>query len=50
VVDRNCFDPGLRVFSIGSGDEITTAPIYPGLTPLSIDFAAEAGAVSAAPR
>jgi hypothetical protein len=48
VVDRNCFDPGLRVFAIGSGDEITAEPIYPGLTPFTIDFVADAVAVSAA--
>jgi hypothetical protein len=39
VVDRNCFDPGLRVFAVGSDDELTSAPIYPGLTPFNIDFA-----------
>lgn len=50
VVDRDCFDPGLRVFSIGSGEEKTSEPIYPGLTPLSIDFVADSGAVSAARR
>ena len=39
VVDRNCFDPGLRVFAVGTGVELTTEPIYPGLTPFNIDFA-----------
>ena len=43
VVDRNCFDPGLRVFSIADRDEITDAPVYPGLTPFTIDFVARAG-------
>ena len=38
VVDRNCFDPGLRVFDVGGNDEITTEPIYPGLTPFNLDF------------
>jgi hypothetical protein len=37
VVDRNCFDPGLRAFRV-SGGEITTEPIYPGLTPFTLDF------------
>ena len=39
IVDRNCFDPGLRVFAVGSDTELTAEPIYPGLTPFSIDFA-----------
>jgi hypothetical protein len=38
VVDRDCFDPGLRVFDIGSNDEITAEPVYPGLTPFTLDF------------
>jgi hypothetical protein len=39
VVDRDCFNPGLRVFAIGTNTELTTDPIYPGLTPFNIDFA-----------
>lgn len=39
VVDRDCFDPGLRVFAVGTHTELTTEPIYPGLTPFNIDFA-----------
>jgi hypothetical protein len=40
IVDRDCFDPGVRVFSIASRAELTLAPIYPGLTPFTIDFIA----------
>lgn len=51
VVDRDCFDPGLRVFSIGSGEELTSEPVYSGLTPLSLDFvAADSGSINAARR
>jgi DNA-binding beta-propeller fold protein YncE len=38
VVDRDCFDPGLRVFDLGGNSEITSQPIYPGLTPFTLDF------------
>jgi len=38
VVDRDCFDPGVRVFDVGGNDEITPQPIYPGLTPFTLDF------------
>jgi len=38
VVDRDCFNPGLRVFDVGSGAEITSEPVYPGLTPFTLDF------------
>jgi hypothetical protein len=38
VVDRDCFDPGVRVFDVASDAEITTEPIYPGLTPFTLDF------------
>ena len=38
VADRDCFDPGLRVFDVGDNTEITAEPIYPGLTPFTLDF------------
>ena len=38
VADRDCFDPGLRVFDVGESTEITAEPIYPGLTPFTLDF------------
>jgi len=38
VADRDCFDPGLRVFDVGGNAEITSEPIYPGLTPFTLDF------------
>lgn len=38
VVDRDCFDPGVRVFSIATRAELTPEPIYPGLTPFTLDF------------
>jgi len=38
LADRNCFDPGLRVFSSADNAEITTAPLYPGLTPFTLAF------------
>lgn len=38
VVDRDCFDPGLRVFDVAKNEEITAEPIYPGLTPFTLDF------------
>ncbi len=36
VSDRNCSRPGLRAFSIADGSELTSDPIYPGLTPFSL--------------
>jgi hypothetical protein len=39
IADRNCFDPGIRVFQLGavqSASEVTTKPIYPGLSPFTI--------------
>jgi len=36
--DRDCLDPGLRVFSISDNRELTTQPIYPGLTPFNLLF------------
>jgi hypothetical protein len=38
VADRDCIDPGLRVFDVGDNTEITAEPIYPGLTPFTLDF------------
>jgi hypothetical protein len=38
VVDRNCFDPGIRVFRVSDAAEITSEPVYPGLTPFTLDF------------
>lgn len=38
VLDRNCFDPGLRAFRANDREEITAEPIYPGLTPFTLDF------------
>ncbi len=36
VSDRNCLQPGLRVFSVATGAELTSEPIYPGLTPFNL--------------
>lgn len=36
--DRDCIDPGLRVFSISDNRELTNRPIYPGLTPFNLLF------------
>ena len=38
LADRNCFEPGLRVFEGGGSGEITASPIYPGLTPFNFIF------------
>jgi len=38
VADRDCFDPGLRVFDVSDHREVTAEPIYPGLTPFTFDF------------
>lgn len=38
LADRDCFDPGLRVFDVATNQEITAEPIYPGLTPFTLDF------------
>jgi hypothetical protein len=38
LADRNCFDPGIRVFEIGGDTEITDSPIYPGLSPFNVVF------------
>ncbi len=36
VSDRNCLQPGLRTFSIATGAELTSKPLYPGLTPFNL--------------
>jgi hypothetical protein len=38
LADRHCSDPGLRVFDLGDNAEITSQPIYPGLTPFNFTF------------
>jgi hypothetical protein len=38
VVDRNCFHPGVRVFRVNGHSEVTEKPVYPGLTPFTLDF------------
>ena len=38
LADRDCSDPGLRVFSLADNGETTTAPLYPGLSPFSLTF------------
>jgi len=38
LADRDCFDPGLRVFDVATNQEIMAEPIYPGLTPFTLDF------------
>jgi hypothetical protein len=38
LADRNCFDPGLRVFSVADNAELTTAPIDTVLAPFSLEF------------
>ena len=38
VADRDCRNPGVRIFSIADNDEVTTKPIYPGLGPFSLEF------------
>jgi len=38
VADRHPFDPGLRCFDIASNSELTSAPIYPGLSPFNLVF------------
>jgi DNA-binding beta-propeller fold protein YncE len=38
LADRECPNPGVRVFSIADNDELTTEPIYPGLGPFSLEF------------
>jgi hypothetical protein len=38
LADRNCFDPGLRVFSVADNSELTGDPLNPGLGPFSLDF------------
>lgn len=38
LIDRNCFEPGVRVFRVNGGSELTPSPIYPGLTPFTLDF------------
>ncbi|RMD81484.1 MAG: hypothetical protein D6815_11705 [Candidatus Dadabacteria bacterium] len=36
VADRNCSQPGVRVFDVDDGHELTPDPIYPGLTPFNL--------------
>jgi hypothetical protein len=39
LADRDCFDPGVRVFTIGAqwgAAEVTQRPIFPGLAPFTI--------------
>ncbi len=38
LADRDCSDPGLRVFSIADNSETTAEPVYPGLSPFSLAF------------
>ncbi|MFP6626171.1 MAG: hypothetical protein VCA74_03810 [Deltaproteobacteria bacterium] len=38
LADRNCLNPGLRVFTIGDNRELTDQPLYPGLTPFTLTF------------
>jgi hypothetical protein len=38
LADRNCFDPGARVFSIADDRELTEAPINPGLGPFNFEL------------
>ena len=38
LADRDCSNPGLRVFSIADNSETTESPLYPGLTPFSLTF------------
>ena len=39
LADRDCFDPGFRVFSIAHNTEITSAPLDPALAPFNLSFA-----------
>jgi hypothetical protein len=38
LADRDCFDPGLRVFDITDNRELTAEPLNPGLGPFSLEF------------
>ncbi|MFQ5478701.1 MAG: hypothetical protein ACE5E4_08800 [Candidatus Binatia bacterium] len=38
LADRNCFNPGMRVFSVSDNREISTEPIFPGLEPFTEVF------------
>ena len=38
LADRNCTNPGFRVFSALTHEELTTTPIYPGMAPFTLAF------------
>jgi len=38
LADRNCRNPGVRIFSIADNRELTDEPINPGLGPFSLEF------------
>jgi hypothetical protein len=38
LADRDCFNPGVRIFSAADNRELTTEPINPGLGPFSLGF------------